>query len=496
MAEFPPVRVRFAPSPTGRMHLGSARTALYNFLLAQRTGGKFILRVEDTDFKRTVPGAEEELINALHWLGIQWDEGPDVGGPYGPYRQSERKDIYLHYARQLIDNGSAYPCFCTSERLARIRQERVKRKESINYDGFCRHIDPDEAARRIASGAKYVIRFKSPQEGITTVFDLLRGKIVVDNHQIDDFVLVKSDGWALYHLAALVDDHLMKITHVFRSSEWLPTFPLHSLVIRAFGWDEPKWIHLSVFLKPSGKGKMSKRELEHASQDGYSIFVKDLEELGYIPEGILNWIVLMGWGVAEDDVMSIKDMIERFDINHLNPSAASINFSKLDHFNGTHIRMLSNHDLTNRIKPFFIRAGYNVNDEQLSRIVPIIRERLVTLDDALSFAGFFFNDAISPAPEELIGNNMSIVESLKVARRANEMLSGLSDITPELAESPLRDLVNEMGLKAGQIFGILRVAITGQAISPPLFESMAIIGKEKVLQRLQNAISILEKMVN
>ena len=236
MTNIKPARVRFAPSPTGHVHLGSARTALFDYLLARKTGGQFILRIEDTDRKRYVPGAEEELIKGLRWLGINWDEGPDVGGPCGPYRQSERKQIYTDYSEQLVKSGYAYYCFCSPERLEKVRQEQQQRKESPHYDGTCRELSLEEARKRIDAGEKYVIRFKTPKEGATTVTDVLRGDITVENRTLDDYILVKSDGWALYHLAAAVDDHLMGITHVIRSSEWLPTFPLHSMIHRAFGW--------------------------------------------------------------------------------------------------------------------------------------------------------------------------------------------------------------------------------------------------------------------
>jgi glutamyl-tRNA synthetase len=247
-----PVRVRVAPSPTGLTHLATGRVALYNYLLARQTGGQFILRIEDTDQKRFVQAAEGELIESLHWLGIHWDEGPDVGGPYAPYRQTERKEIYQGYARQLIESGHAYYCFCSAERLDRVRQEQHKRKENTHYDGTCRSLSLDEADRRVAAGESHVVRFKMPVEGSTTAVDLLRGPITVENRQMDDYVIVKSDGLALYHLAAMVDDHLMQITHVLRGAEWLPTFPLHVLIIRAFGWQEPVFVHLSLFLKPSG----------------------------------------------------------------------------------------------------------------------------------------------------------------------------------------------------------------------------------------------------
>lgn len=491
-----PVRVRFAPSPTGHTHLGSGRTALYDFLLARQTGGQFILRIEDTDRKRYVPGAEQELMDSLRWLGLEWDEGPDVGGPYGPYRQSERKEIYREYAQKLIDSGHAYYCFCSPEKLERERQEAQKRKELPLYAGTCRDLDPAKAARRVAAGEKHVIRFKSPKEGVTTVVDLLRGSITLDNHMLDDSILVKSDGFALYHLAAMVDDQLMKITHVIRGSEWLPSLPLHANIIRAFGWDEPAWVHLSVFLKPSGKGKMSKRETADLMKDGYSIFIKDLEELGYIPEGVINWIALMGWSYdAHTEYFTIPDLVEKFSLEKLNPSPAAINFSKLDHFNGLHIRSLAQDELAARVRPFFANAGYTVDDNVLRQIIPLIQERLTVLTDAPEIAGFYFKSEVEPPPADLVAKGLTPAQSAEVARRAYDILSTLPDMRLETAEPPMRALVEEMGLSSGQVFGILRVAITGQKVSPPLFESMAVIGKEKILERLRRAADILRGLV-
>jgi glutamyl-tRNA synthetase len=492
--ESTPARVRFAPSPTGHLHLGGARTALYDYLLARRTGGKFVLRIEDTDQKRYVPGAEQEIVDGLRWLGIPYDEGPDIGGPYGPYRQTERLEIYREHAKILVEKDHAYSCFCSPERLEKMRQDQQKRKESQRYDGTCRRLSPDEAARRVAAGEKHVIRFKMPEDGATTAHDLLRGDITVENTNIGDYVIVTSSGGPTYHLAAMVDDHLMNITHVIRGSEWLSTFPLHVNIVRAFGWDEPVWVHLSVFLKPSGKGKMSKRETTEAMKDGYSIFLKDMQDLGFTPEGVLNWIVLMGWGVADDDVMTLDQMVERFDLEHLNPSPAAINFAKLDHFNGTHIRLMTSEDLAGRLKPFFTRAGFGVEEAKLLRIVPLIRERLVTMDDCVPFAGWFFKETVSPDPAFLVGKNLTAAVSASVARKAYDILSALPEISLETAEPPMRRLVEDLGYSPNQVFGILRVAVTGQTVSPPLFESMEIVGKEKVLRRIQDAIQILEKM--
>ncbi len=489
-----PARVRLAPSPTGHMHLATARNALYNFLLARQTGGQFILRLEDTDIKRTLPGAEQEIMDGLRWLGLDYDEGPDIGGPYGPYRQTERREIYQHHAKTLIEKGAAYPCFCSAERLEQIRQEQRARKETPRYDGACRNLDPGEAARRVAAGEKHVIRLKMPQDGTTVAHDLLRGDIVVENKNFDDAILLKSDGLPTYHFGAMVDDYEMKITHVLRGAEWLSTFPLHVNILRAFGWDEPVWVHFSLFLKPSGKGKMSKRAAAEALKDGYSIFVKDMHDLGFIPEGVLNWAALMGWGVPEDDVMTLEQMIKRFSVDRLTPSPAAINFQKLDHFNGTHIRLLQTEDLAARLKPYFTREGFAVNDEMLLKIVPLIRERLVTLDDCLPFAGFFFRETVSPNPEDLIAKGLDARQSAEVARRAYQILSAQPDLGHARAEPPMRAYVEESGLTANQVFGILRVAVTGQKVSPPLFESMEIIGKEKALERLKRAIEILEKM--
>lgn len=492
-----PVRVRFAPSPTGRTHLGSGRTALYNYLLARQTGGKFILRIEDTDQKRYVPGAEKELIDSLHWLGIEWDEGPEIGGTNAPYRQSERREIYQEYARKLIEAGHAYYCFCTPERLEMVRKDQLSRKENPRYDGLCRRLDPDEAQARVLKGERHVVRFKVPETGSVTVHDLIRGNITVENSALDDYVLVKSDGLALYHLAAMVDDHLMGISHVIRGSEWLSTFPLHAQIIQAFGWQEPQWVHLSVFLKPSGKGKMSKRESSQLIQDGHSIFINDLKSLGYIPEGVINWIALMGWSYDDrTEFFTMKDLIEKFNLAHLNPSPAAINFTKLDYFNGLHIRNLSREDLAQRLAPYIISAGYQLDEDKLYHAIPIIRERLVTLDDVIPVAGFFFKEDIELNPNDLIGDDLTPADSAEVARKAYQLLVSLPGITKELAELPMRKLVDELNMKVGQVFGILRAAVIGQKVSPPLFESMEIIGKDKVLERIRSAIALLEQMQN
>lgn len=495
MNDIQPVRVRFAPSPTGHTHLASGRTALYNYLIARQTGGKFILRIEDTDQKRFVPGAEQELIDSLHWLGIDWDEGPGVGGPNGPYFQTQRKEIYEEYAKQLIENGHAYYCFCTLERLEQVRNEQLSRKENPRYDGLCRRLEPGEALKRVKDGENHVIRFKVPESGAVTGHDVLRGDITVDYSAIDDHVIVRSDGNALYHLAAMVDDHLMGITHVLRGSEWLSTFPLHVLIIRAFGWHEPQWVHLSLLLKPSGPGKMAKRDTELLKLEGHSIFIKDLEDLGFIPEAVINWIALMGWSYDDrTELFNMSDLIEKFSLEHLNPAPAAVDFTRFDYFNAKHIHNLSKEDLAGRLAPFIINAGYQLDKEKLLKAIPIIQPRLVTLDDVIPVAGFLFKDDISPNPADLVGDKLSPAESAKIARDVFNLLINLPSISQEVAELPLRNLAERSGLKVGQVFGIIRNAIAGQKNSPPLFDCMEIIGRDKVLERIQSAAEILEAM--
>jgi glutamyl-tRNA synthetase len=488
MTQAKPARVRFAPSPTGRFHIGSARTALYNHLLARQTEGSFILRIEDTDQKRFVEGSEEEIRQAIAWMGLELNEGPEVGGDYGPYRQSERLDIYAEYAQKLVASGHAYYCFCKPDRLQQVRELQRKRKEPARYDGLCRRLDPGEAKNRIDSGEGYVIRFKTPKEGKTTGVDIMRGEITVDNNQIDDYILVKSNGIPVYHLAAMVDDYLMEITHVFRGMEWLPTFPLHVMIYDAFGWEQPQWAHLSVFLKPSGKGKMSKRD-----EDVKGIFALDFAGMGYLPEAVNNWLALMGWSFDDHtEIFTMESLIEKFSLEKLNPSAAAVNFSKLDHFNGMHIRMLTVNDLTQHLLPFFKDAGYQVTEEELRPITPIIQERIVTLNDAVEIAGFFFKEGVVPEPQSLVGKKMTAEQSAAAARAAYEVIAGFPTMELENLEQSLRDLADRLGLKAGQLFGILRMAVTGQKVSPPLIESMIIIGEDEVLNRIRQAADILD----
>ena len=492
MTEGKPARVRFAPSPTGRFHIGSARTALYDYLLARQSGGQFILRIEDTDRNRFDPEAEAEFYRALRWLGLNWDEGPDIGGPYSPYRQSERTDIYKQLADELIAGDHAYYCFCSPERLQQVRQHQQKRKEPTRYDGHCRNLSHEEGKERVLKGESHVIRFKTPHEGQTTAMDLLRGPITVENSTIDDYILVKSSGMPVYHLAAMADDHLMKITHVLRGSEWLPTFPLHVLIYEAFGWKQPLWIHLSVLLNPSGKGKLSKRSSTDQKSGTKAVFVDDLRELGFLPQAVNNWISLMGWSYDDhSEFFPTEDLVEKFSIEKLNPSPAAVNFSKLDHFNGLYIRSSSTTALAEQLLPFFTKAGIDADLDKIEALVPLIQERIRTLDEAVDMAGFFFQSDVHPQPTDLVGKKMSVQESARAAAMSYEIIEALPEIENGALEDALRNLADELGVKAGQLFGILRVAVTGQKVSPPLIESMALIGKETVLERIRRAEKIL-----
>ncbi|MGD8406788.1 MAG: glutamate--tRNA ligase [Anaerolineales bacterium] len=492
-----PARVRFAPSPTGRTHLGSGRTALYNYLLARKTGGQFILRIEDTDQSRFVEGAEAELMAGLRWLGLEWDEGPDVGGDYGPYHQTERREIYAKYARQLVESGHAYYCFCaqSEEKSDGDAEKRVRQQ----HRDICptRELALTEADQKIANGASHVIRFKMPREGTITVTDAIRGDITVENASLDDYILVKSDGLPVYHLAVVVDDHLMKITHALRTSEWLPTFPLHGHIYNAFGWEQPIWVHPSIFLKPDGKGKMSKRDTEALVEAGKPIFLADFAKMGYLPEAVVNWAALIGWSYDDKtEIFSMDELIEKFSIEKLSPAPAALNYSKLDHFNGVYIRELDVADLAIRIKPIFEGVGYVVDDkEKLEQVASVLQVRLAKLTDAPAMGGFFFLDEVQPEPESLIGRKMTAEQTLEMARRVEMLIASLPDFSEETANQPLRDLAAELELKAGHVFGFLRSALTAQQVSPPVFETMQIIGRQKVLERVRDAIELLEKLV-
>jgi glutamyl-tRNA synthetase len=339
-----------------------------------------------------------------------------------------------------------------------------------------------------------VIRFKSPQEGTTTAVDALRGAITVENSTLDDMILIKSSGQAVYHLAAITDDQLMGITHVFRGSEWLPTFPIHVLIYRAMGWEEPIWVHLSVLLNPDGKGKMSKRDEELAREQGYPIFIKDMEELGYIPEAVINWIALMGWSYDDKtEFFTLDQLVEKFSVEKLNPSPAAINFSKLDHFNGMHIRELAVEDFAWRIKPWFENAGLEVKEEILVPVAAALQTRTKKLTEVVEMGGFFFKDEVELALDRVVSDKLSASQAAEATSGILALFQGLNEITQESAETGLRELASQMELKAGQVFGLLREALAGQKVSPPIFDIITILGPELVFERVEKMKEALER---
>ena len=486
-----PVRVRFPPSPTGYLHAGNVRTAIFNWLYARHSGGQFILRIEDTDRTRFVPDALSDIVEHLRWLGIDWDEGPDVGGPHEPYTQSERIGIYQEYAQKLIGHGHAYRCYCTPERLAALREEQRARKENPGYDRHCRYLTQPERAEQEASGRQSVVRLAMPLEGKTTFHDTVRGDITFENVTMDDFVLLKSDGFPTYHLAVVVDDHLMSITHILRGDEWLPSVPKHILLYKVFGWEPPVLVHLPLILDPSGKGKMSKRRKRE--DDGRAFFIHEFRRAGYLPEALFNYLNLLGWSYdGETQVFSREQAVTLFDVDDLIPKPSAFDYDKLEWMNGMYIRQLAADELTERLVPF-VAEGLGMDEAdvrsrpELRALVPHIQERLTTLADASEMVDFAFADAVNYEVDLLLGQKMSWQETQVALQRTVDTLSVLPQWDEAAVEGSLRDLTQTLNLKPRQLFGIIRIATTGKKVAPPIFGTLAALGRERSLARLQSA---------
>jgi glutamyl-tRNA synthetase len=483
-----PIRVRYAPSPTGDFHVGGARTALFNYLFAHHFNGKFILRIEDTDQKRYNPDALTWLLSGLRYLGLHWDEGPEVGGDYGPYVQTERLDIYRTYCEQLLTEGHAYRCFCPAERL-----EAAREAGEAGYDRHCRHLSFNEAAKRAAQGENHTVRIKLPLDGEITVHDLIRGDITFQNANLQDAVIMKSDGIPTYHLANIIDDHLMEISHVLRGDEWVNSAPLHMHLYNAFGWQPPAMAHLPLILNPTGKGKMSKREGRAPDGRLLPVFVRSFEAAGYLPEAMVNYLALLGWSYDDKtELMSQRELIERFGLERVKPSPSAWDYTKLDHFNGTYIRQLAVPDLTARLLPHLTAAGFSVSPERLLPITPLIQERITTLSDAAGIIDFFFVEELLPYDSALlIPPKSDAATALTALRRAQETLAAVA-FTHDALEAALRSEAQALGLKAGQMFQPIRVAVCGKMVAPPLFETLAVLGREVTLKRIGQAIARLE----
>ena len=464
---------RIAPSPTGDPHVGTAYIALFNYAWARRNGGRFIVRIEDTDRARYVPGAEERILAALKWLGLSYDEGPDVGGPHGPYRQSERLPLYQKYAEDLLKRGWAYRAFETPEELEQIR------KEKGGYDGRARNIPPEEAEERARRGEPHVIRLKVPRPGTTEVKDELRGVVVYDNQEIPDVVLLKSDGYPTYHLANVVDDHLMGVTDVIRAEEWLVSTPIHVLLYRAFGWEAPRFYHMPLLRNPD-KTKISKRK-SHTSLDWY-------KAEGFLPEALRNYLCLMGFSMPDGrEIFTLEEFIQAFTWERVSLGGPVFDLEKLRWMNGKYIReVLSLEEVAERVKPFLREAGLSWESEAyLRRAVELMRPRFDTLKEFPEKARYLFTEdyPVSEKAQRKLEEGLPLLKELYPRLRTQE------EWTEAALEALLRGFAAEKGVKLGQVAQPLRAALTGSLETPGLFEILALLGKERALRRLERALA-------
>lgn len=488
-----PVRTRYAPSPTGPQHIGGIRSALFAWLFARRHGGQFILRIEDTDRKRSVPGSVEMILQALDWLGMDIDEGPREGGAYGPYVQSERLELYQRWAKWLVNKGHAYKCFATAEELAAMRQA------GGGYDRRYRDAPSAETDALEARGLPYVIRFKTPLTGVTSGEDMIRGEIEFANEQLQDAVLLKSDGYPTYHLAHIVDDHFMRISHITRAVEWLPSFPLHIQIWNALGWRKPQFAHMPVLLNPNGKGKLSKRKAQFADADGKSVpvLVHEFIEAGYLPAAVMNFLSNIGWNFGDnEEIFRTDQAIKRFDLKAVNPANSAYPIAKLDWLNSQYIQRADVEQLSQLLKPILEEAGYAVDEARLRQVVPLLQVRLKSLRDVLPMAGFFFADWATfeaPPADILIQRKLDSERAADILRGSIPLLQRLDRFEHDLQHAAMSDYAKAIGYKNGQVFGSLRAAVTGQKVSPPTFETMEILGKEESLRRIKLALQSLEE---
>jgi len=473
------VRVRFAPSPTGALHIGSVRTTLYNYLFARQRDGRMVLRVEDTDQERLVPGAIDSIYEGLHWLGISWHEGPQEGGPHAPYVQSERLPLYQRHAQELIAKGAAYYCFCSKERLAALRAEQEARHEITRYDRHCRNIPPAEAAER-AKTEPHVIRLKVPDDGTLAIDDLVHGHIEWQINTIEDQVLLKSDGFPTYHLAVVVDDHAMEITHIMRGEEWVASVPKHLLIFSAFGWEVPPMAHFPAVLGADGK-KLSKR---HGSTA-----VSQFRDDGYLPEALINYLALIGWSPGtEDEIFSMDDLVRVWKIEQVQSAGGKWDKERLDYFNGVWIRKLPVDELVRRLEPF-VPAEWD--RDVLKKIVPHIQERMKTLKEAQEQIRFLFTDDIGYEANLLTPPKSDRMGTAEALVRAGASLAPLDPFVATVIEPALVGLAADLGWSKKDLAQAIRVAITGRKIGPPLYESLEILGKEKSLRRIDMAQELL-----
>ena len=494
-----PVRVRYAPSPTGEPHLGNIRTAMFNWLFARHHGGSFVVRIEDTDRERYVERAVPAILEALQWLDLDWDEGPvDKGagsrGPYAPYVQSLRLPHYREMAETLLSKGAAYHCYCSPERLDQVRREKQRQKLPPGYDGRCRDLPVEERRRLDGLATRRVVRFRVPSEGTTRVDDLVRGEVTWENRLLDDFIILKSDGFPTYHLGVVTDDHLMEITHVLRAEEWLPSTPRHLMIYKALGWKPPLFGHLPMILGPD-RAKLSKR---HGADSALAY-----RDQGFLAEAAVNFLALLGWSLdGHTEVVNREELVSHFSLERVNRAPAVFNIEKLTWMNGVYIRSMAAEELAERLLPFLERPADEgglpdevarpLDGAYLGRIIPLVQERIKRLDDGPELVSFFFEEPSVYDPAQLQPKGMDAAGTEAALTAASARLEALDAWTSDSLEGALRPLAEELGVKTGQLFGTLRVAVTGRTAAPPLFETMEALGRERSLQRMRRALAALE----
>ncbi len=482
------IRVRYAPSPTGQPHIGNIRTALFNWLFARHHGGKFIVRIEDTDQTRLVEGAVEAILDGLRWLDIDWDEGPEVNGPHAPYEQSNRLEIYQRLSEQLLDQGNAYYCHCSREALEQLRKTN---RESGSYSAEgcrCRDLGRAGAVGEPVSDDDRVIRFAMPKAGLTQVHDLIRGDVEWKNELQEDFVILKSDGFPTYHLAVVADDHLMEISHVMRAEEWLPSTPRHLQLYKAFGFQPPEFAHLPMITGPD-RAKLSKRHGATA--------IGEYREQGYLPEALLNFMVLLGWSLdGSTEVVSLQDIIDNFTLDHITKSAAIFDQDKLVWMNGVYIRDMPADDLAHRMTAYIPRDMNSDEHEYLRNIAPLVQERLKRLDESDDMTSYLFGDLAPDYDAAILVQKGMDAEgtstALRAAIHALEAETAENDFGHDKLESLFGDMTVSLSLSRRQFFGLLRTASTGRTVSPPLFETMEVMGRGRVLSRFHQAAQKLD----
>ncbi|WP_295938835.1 glutamate--tRNA ligase [uncultured Alistipes sp.] len=505
-----PVRVRFAPSPTGPLHIGGVRTALYNYLFARKHGGQMILRIEDTDSLRFVPGAEDYIIESLRWSGIEIDEGVGVGGPHAPYRQSERRDIYLKYATQLVETGWAYYAFDTAEELDALRKEAEERGEAFAYNYAVRGklatslaLPELEVRTRIDRGDQWVIRFKMPENETVEMDDLIRGKVEVNTVTLDDKVLYKSaDALPTYHLANIVDDHLMEISHVIRGEEWLPSLPLHFLLYKAFGWQDtqPEFAHLPLLLKPTGGGKLSKRDGDKMGFPVFPLFWQSpstgetahgYREDGYFPEAFINMLALLGWNPGtEQEIFSMQELVESFSLDRVSKSGARFQPDKAKWFNAQYMHSKTDAELAEVFQPILREHGIEVSDEVAGRAAGIMKERATLIPDLWDLTSYFF---IAPAAyEEKQAKKYWKGQNPEILRELREVLAGIEDFSLENTEHIVHRWIEEKGYGMGQVMNTLRLALVGAGKGPGMYDVTSFIGKDQTLSRIDHILATLK----